>query len=255
MKNFIADLLAPASQMALDYREQLCGLEVSHKSTKDFVTEADQAIEKCIRKTIKKTFPDHALCGEEYGNEGQSRHRWIVDPIDGTSSFVFGQPFFSISIAYEYDGVVQSGAVCAPVLGETFMAEKGKGAELNGKKIQVSQRTQLNQCILSTGFACIRADLEKNNLPYVNQLLPKLCDMRRYGSAALDLAYVAAGRLDGFWELNLNIYDIAAGKLLVEEAGGVVTDFQGQPLGAEIPQILATNGVIQEEIVSIFGEV
>jgi myo-inositol-1(or 4)-monophosphatase len=252
MKDFIVELLGPASQMALEYREKLSGLQVNHKSTKDFVTEADQAIEKKIRETIRCHFPDHALCGEEYGNEGEGRHRWIVDPIDGTSSFVFGQPFFSISIAYEYDGVVQCGAVCSPVLSETFIAEKSKGAELNGKPIKVSQRNQLNQCILSTGFACIRADLEKNNLPYVNALLPKLCDMRRYGSAALDLAYVAAGRLDGFWELNLNLYDIAAGKLLVEEAGGKVSDFQGKQLGSEIPQIFASNGIIHQEIIKLF---
>lgn len=254
MKDFILKLLKPASQMALDYREKLSGLQVNHKSTKDFVTEADESIEKLIREMIKSTFPDHALCGEEYGNEGEGRHRWIVDPIDGTSSFVFGQPFFSISIAYECDGIVQAGAVCAPVLNEIFIAEKGKGAELNGKPIQVSKRKQLNQCILSTGFACIRADLEKNNLPYLNALLPQLCDMRRYGSAALDLAYVAAGRLDGFWELNLNLYDIAAGQLLVEEAGGRVTDFKGNSLGTAIPQILATNDLIHEEILSVFGE-
>jgi len=254
MRDFILEMIDSASQMALQYREVLADLRVGHKSTKDFVTEADQAIERLLRDKVMKHFPDHVFFGEEYGEHGTGHHRWIVDPIDGTSSFVFGQPFFSISIAYEVDGVVEWGAVHAPVLKETFIAQRGHGVTLNDKPIKVSDRNEMNQAIMGTGFACLRSDLEKNNIPYIVEILPNICDIRRLGSAALDLAFVAAGRLDGFWELNLNIYDIAAGKLLIEEAGGKVSDFQGTTL-KDCAQIFASNGLLHEPMLALFAKV
>lgn len=254
MKEFILELIKHASLMALEYKSKLNEIDIAYKSSKDLVTEADQAIEKYLRKRVKEVYPNHVFLGEEFGEEGEGAHRWIVDPIDGTSSFAFDQPFFSISIAYEVNGVVEWACVHSPVLQETFLAQRGHGATLNNKPIHVSRGRKFHQVIMATGFACIRSNLEKNNLPYLNELLPQISDIRRFGSAALDLAYVAAGRLDGFWELNLNLYDIAAGKLIVEEAGGKVTDFSGRPI-SDCHEVFASNGEIHSKVIELFSKI
>lgn len=250
MLQFLESLSHSAGAMALDYRSRLSGLSIQHKSIRDVVSEADIAIEKHLCARILEKFPHHAIYGEESGKTGSGHERWIIDPIDGTGSFVRGQPYFSISIAYEKNGVVQAGAVFAPVLGELFMAEKGKGATCNGRPIKVSQQGILNQSIFATGFACLRAGARHNNMPYLQAVLPQLCDMRRLGSAALDLAFVASGRLDGFWELYLNLYDVAAGLLLVEEAGGKSTEFNGDAI-VSCKEILSTNGILHDQMVSL----
>jgi len=224
------------------------GLEF--KSAKDLVTASDRKAEEIIVAEIRRAFPAHNILGEETGSSDKgSDFTWIIDPIDGTTSFVHDQPFYSVSIALRKRGEPIAAVVHAPRLDETFSAEKGAGAFLDGKKIQVSNAENLISSVLATGFACLRADLAENNLEHFNRIAPKIRGIRRYGSAALDMAYVAAGRLDGFWELNLKPYDIAAGHLLVLEAGGDVRDFRG---GTNFPELgtLATNGKITEELIA-----
>jgi len=237
---------------------------ITRKGTvKDLVTEADIAVENYLTAQIKQAYPDHAICGEESGThlsrrsgaetDGEGQFRWVIDPIDGTTSFVHNLPIYSISVAVQQHGQTVLAAVYAPVLGELFMAERGRGATLNGEPIHVSDRTDLSDCVLATGFACLRANLPHNNLPLIAAIAPKLRGMRMLGSAAMDLCYVACGRLDGSWELNLNIYDIAAGMLLVTEAGGTASDFAG---GTDnLPrEIMATNGTIHAELANIFTD-
>jgi len=205
LKEFLRDIVDEAGRISLAYRGKVAELEVQRKSAKDLVTEADEGVEVFLRGEIGKRYPDHGILGEEGGLKAGNEYRWIIDPIDGTTSFVHEQPFYSISVGVERGGEMMLGAVNGPVLGEIFLAEKGEGATLNGKRIRVSQRERLGDAVLGTGFACVRVDLAENNLPYFAALVPKIRGVRRYGSAALDLGYVACGRLDGFWELNLKM--------------------------------------------------
>jgi myo-inositol-1(or 4)-monophosphatase len=223
-------------------------VKVSQKDTvKDLVTEADVAVENYLIEQINKHYPDHAICAEESGTHTGNEYRWVIDPIDGTTSFVHDHPFYSISVALQQNDQTILAAVFAPVLGELYMAEKGNGATRNGQPISVSNHTALSDCLMTTGFACLRANLEHNNLPLIERIAPTLRGLRILGSAAVDLCYVACGRTDGGWELNLNIYDIAAGALIVQEAGGTVTDFSGGT--TNLPhEILATNGNIHTQL-------
>ncbi|MBN1436640.1 MAG: inositol monophosphatase [Sedimentisphaerales bacterium] len=242
MQNFIQDIARQAGQISLQYRSRLAELNVTAKpaSSKDLVTEADRAVETYLRDAITKRYPTHAILGEEFGTTPGQEYRWIIDPIDGTTSFVHNQPFYSISIALHRNDAPYLAAVYAPVFDELFSAQKNHGAQCNGKPIRVSNCRQLDQAVLGTGFACMRANLTENNLPYFQAILPKIRDVRRLGSAAIDLCYVASGRLDAFWELHLQTYDVAAGTLIVTEAGGTVSDFHNQT--KNLPQqLLATN--------------
>ena len=254
MKSFLNDMIIEAGSMSLEYRDRLADLKVSRKTPKDLVTEADVAVEKYIVKKIKQAYPQHSILGEESGKHSGNEYRWIIDPIDGTTSFVHHQPFYAVSIALEKDGELILAAVNAPVLGELFQAQKGKGATLNSKEIYVSETQTLSESVLATGFACLRSDLPQNNLPYFNRIAPLLTGIRRFGSAAIDMCYVAAGRTDGFWELNLNIYDVAAGILILNEAGGKVTDFSDQPI-ENCSEIVATNNHIHKELTTILSEI
>jgi myo-inositol-1(or 4)-monophosphatase len=250
MNYFLKQLALEAGRISLDYRARLADLTVSRKSPKDLVTEADVAVEQFLVSRILARFPDHAILGEETGAHAGGEYRWVIDPIDGTTSFVHGHPFYSVSIALQHNGDPVLAAVNAPALGQLFMAEKDKGATLNDKPIRVSDRAELSDVMLATGFACLRENTPENNLPLFNRIVPKIRDIRRGGSAAIDLAYVACGILDGFWELNLKPYDIAAGTLLVTEAGGLVTDFNGAQSGLPA-RILATNGKIHTQLLSL----
>lgn len=250
MKDFLHSIITRAGRITLEHKARLHEVRVDRKSEKDLVTEADVAVEKYLVAQIKQRYPDHAILGEETGVHAGGSWRWIIDPIDGTTSFVHDQPFYSVSVALEHNGELILAAVNAPALGELFTAEKGAGAFLNGKPIHVSQRDKLSDCVLGTGFACVRQNLAHNNLPYFAAVMPIIRGVRRYGSAAIDLSYVAAGKLDGFWELNLKIYDIAAGWLIVKEAGGTVTDFSGSP--DKLPhEVMATNGKIHNKLSGI----
>ncbi len=254
MIDFIAKLSYDSGKLALAECAKLDTCGIHFKNEKDLVTDADRRIEDFIISRIRRKFPDHDIFGEETGKTDKgSRYCWVIDPIDGTTSFVHGQPFFSVSIALQKNGQTVAGAVNAPKLGEIFLAEKGKGAFCNGKRIHVSGRDTLISSVMCTGFACIRANLKDNNLPMFNKVLPKLRGIRRYGSAAVDLSYVACGRLEGFWELNLKPYDIAAGVLIVQEAGGEVCDLLGK---SNYPGdgILATNGKITKSFLKTIRE-
>ncbi len=250
MIKFIKQLAVNAGRICLEGAQHLTASDVEFKNPKDLVTVVDRQVEDYLIAEIRKVYPDHAFIGEETGRtETGSDCCWIIDPIDGTTSFFHGQPYYAVSIAFARGGQLQAGVVHAPALGQVFGAEKGKGADLNEKRIRVSTTQRMAESVLATGFACLRAGWQKNNMAYLNRIMPAIRDIRRCGSAAVDLAYVASGKYDGFWEMNLNIYDIAAGVLLVAEAGGTVCDFSG---GDAYPEkgIMATNGKITEELMS-----
>ena len=254
MIKFLKKLAIDAGRMCLEGSEHLSAADVEFKNPKDLVTIVDKKVENFLIDEIKKIHPDHEIIGEETGRtETGSDCCWIIDPIDGTTSFFHGQPYYAVSIAFRKGEELQAGVVHAPALGQLFSAEKGQGAWLNERRVHVSSTTQMKESVLGTGFACLRAGWEKNNMLYLNRIMPAIRDIRRCGSAAIDLAYVAAGKFDGFWELNLNIYDIAAGVLLVHEAGGTVCDFSG---GNAYPEagIVATNGKITRELLDYLVE-
>lgn len=254
MKDFLKDISLEAGRLSLEYRSRLSSIGVERKSAKDIVTEADTAVEDFIIAAIHKRFPDHAIMAEESGSSSGNHYRWIIDPIDGTASFLHGQPFYGISIALEREGDIVLGAVNAPVLEEFFFAEKGQGATCNENAIHVSQESQLIDSMVGTGFACVRNDLPRNNLPYFNAIVPQVRGIRRFGSVSIDLCYIACARLDAFWELGLHIYDIAAGGLILEEAGGRLTDFRGGCDG--LPgEMLGSNGRLHASLSTILEDV
>lgn len=193
----------------------------------DIVTEADKASEQVIINNINRTYPQHAILSEEMGgNAIESDYRWIIDPLDGTTNFSNGLPLFSVSIAVEYRGEVIVGVVYAPYLDEMFHAVKGGGAWLNGKPIAPSGKESLSHSVVTTGFPVDKDTTNDNNLDNVSRVLPRVRGMRRLGSAAIDLCYVAAGFLDGYWEMNLHTWDVAAGQLIVQESGACYSHFR-----------------------------
>lgn len=200
---------------------------VSEKSQYDFVTDSDRQAEREIVREIRKAYPDHAVLGEEGGASGKSRYQWVIDPIDGTSNFVRGFPHCAVSIAMREDGVTRYGVVYDPIRDELFTASKGGGAYLNDRRIRVSPRPGLPGALIASGFPFKQRSRLALQLRMVKALLDEAEDLRRTGSAALDLAYVACGRLDGYFEFALQPWDMAAGALMVREAGGVVIDFAG----------------------------
>jgi myo-inositol-1(or 4)-monophosphatase len=229
-------------------------------SAHDLVTEVDKGAEQLIRKLILTHFPLHHFLGEEGVESGpeasiqaitkavHAEYLWIVDPIDGTTNFVHGFPFFSVSIALAHKGEVIVAVVYDPVHDEVFVAEKGKGAYLKGTRMHVSDEDQLSDSLVATGFPADHLVSLPVNMAGIAKVAPKVRNLRIAGSAALHLAYVAAGRLSGFWEIGLNSWDIAAGALLVTESGGTVTDTDGSAFTLETRNILATNGSVHEEL-------
>ena len=221
---------------------------ISYKGEVDLVTQADRRSEQVIVERLSKYFPDHAIAAEEgSGRESGSDFRWHVDPLDGTTNFAHGYPCFCVSIALAERETLLVGVVFNPYYQELFAAARGEGATLNGKRIQVSSVRSLATSLLCTGFPVHRR-LANPNIRYYWDFTLRSHGVRRDGSAALDLASVAAGRFDGFWEFNLQKWDTAAGVLLVEEAGGTVSDFAGQRYQLGGPMVLATNGFIHEEM-------
>lgn len=227
---------------------------VEYKGEVDIVTEMDRAAEDLIREEIKAAFPDHGILAEE-GDEKKTTtgSRWIVDPLDGTTNYAHGFPFFCVSIAFEQDGVVEFGCVYNPVLDEMFTASKGSGALLNDGPISVSGVEGIDRGLLATGFPYDIRTSKEDNLDHFAAFAKRGQAIRRAGSAALDLCYVACGRFDGFWEMKLNPWDTAAGALVVAEAGGRVTDFSGGDFSVYGPEVLATNGLIHDEMLGILG--
>ena len=219
------------------------GVTVAYKGAIDLVTEADLAAEQAVVAIVRQRHPDHDILAEEgdYGRRGADQ-RWIVDPLDGTTNFAHGFPWFAVSIAVEVRGEVALGAVLNPCNRELFFAERGQGATLNGRRVQVSSTADLDKAMLATGFAYDHKISPENNYAHFERFQRAARAVRRAGVASLDLACVAAGRFDGFWELKLKPWDVAAGVLLVEEAGGRVSDYAGAPMPLERGEILASNG-------------
>jgi myo-inositol-1(or 4)-monophosphatase len=229
--------------------------EVRYKGEINLVTEVDLLSEALIVERIRRSFPRHDILTEESPETANgSRFRWIIDPLDGTTNYSHGFPVFCTSIALEVEGEILLGAVYNPMLKELFFAEKGEGATLNGSPLSVSRTADLNKGLLATGFPYDLREDRNNNMNYFKALAMSAQAVRRAGAAALDLAYVAAGRFDGFWELKIMPWDAAAGWLLVTEAGGVVTDLCGEPYGLLCPNILAGNGLINGELVRIIAK-
>ena len=232
---------------------------VSNKEgVNNLVTEADLAAEKAIFSVIKKDYPDHFILSEESGEIiMDSEYKWIIDPIDGTVNFSNGIPICCVSIGLEYNGKIIMGAVYNPLMKEFYFAQNGFGATLNDKKIHVSNKTSVLKSCLVTGFPYTYLDMPNGPLEVFEKFIRKGIAVRRLGSAAMDLCWVAAGRFDGFFEHSLNAWDSAAGFLLVTEAGGKVTDFTGGEYSVYQPRLLATNGLIHEEMLKVIngGEV
>jgi myo-inositol-1(or 4)-monophosphatase len=259
---------APVSVIALEAGELIRGyfergVVTEYKGEADLVTEADRASEKLIVERLRARFPTHGVFGEE-GSRGQmeSEYRWYIDPVDGTTNFAHGYPVFCVSLGLEHrpaglaadrDGEMVAAVIYDPTRNELFVAEKGKGAYLNGRRMHVSRSATVAESLLATGFPS-RKRHENPNLQYYQEITLRSHGVRRAGSAAIDLAYVACGRFDGFWEFNLNPWDTAAGFLLVTEAGGTVTYFDGSPFQLASREVLATNGSIYTELVAIFGD-
>jgi myo-inositol-1(or 4)-monophosphatase len=233
--------------------KRLSRITINRKSNSiDLVTEADRESEAAVIEVIHRSFPTHAILAEESGASAhQSDHRWIIDPLDGTTNFAHGFPQFCVSIAYERRGRVQLGVVYDALKKECFVAQRGHGARLNGKPIHVSTTPSLSAALLSTGFPYDRRERRRYYLCFWEELMTRVQGVRRTGAAALDLAYVAAGRTDGFWEFGLKAWDVAAGALLVEEARGRVTNMDGSPLELAGANILATNGRLHEELSAV----
>lgn len=225
-------------------------------SSVDLVTAVDRAAEDLIVAILLAQTPGYGVLAEESGTrEGKRGARWIIDPLDGTTNFAHGIPHFAVSIALEVSGTVQLGLVHDPIRGETFSATSAGGARLNGAAIGVSSEGALSEALLATGFGPDRRDRPEYYLGPFGRILPRCQCIRRCGSAALDLCYVAAGRLDGFWEANLRPWDTAAGRLIVEEAGGVVSSFAGGPHDLFGPETCATNGRIHSELSALLSGV
>lgn len=227
MTNIAVRAARQAGKMLLRYYNRLDQLTVSEKSENEFVSEADKVAEDTILAIIRKAYPDHAILAEEAGKNGQDDYLWIIDPLDGTTNYLHGFPQFAISIALEHRGKLMCGVVYDPLRDELFIGEQGKGAYLNDRRIRVSARKGLAGALLGTGIPYRDRRFIDTYLAMLKVLVVDTAGIRRPGSAALDLAYVAAGRIDGFWELGLAPWDFAAGTLLIREAGGVVSDLSG----------------------------
>jgi myo-inositol-1(or 4)-monophosphatase len=254
------EYLQAAIEIAREAGKILCEefgrpVQVSYKGDVDLVTQADKRSERAIVARLQEFFPDHSVVAEEgSGQEHNSEFRWHVDPLDGTTNFAHGYPCFSVSIALAQRDTLLAGVVYNPFYDELFAAARGEGATLNGKRISVSESPTLSTSLLCTGFP-VHKRLANPNIHYYWDFTLRSHGVRRDGSAALDLASVAAGRFDGFWEFGLKTWDTAAGVLLVTEAGGKISDFSGQPYPLGGPMILATNGRIHEEMRQVALEI
>jgi len=255
MKDFRKSAIEIAREAGTYLRSRLNSAhKIDYKGEINLVTEADKISEEMITSKIAHLFPDHDIQAEEftYTNRG-SDFRWIIDPLDGTTNYAHGYPIFCVSIALQRLDKIILGIIYNPMLKEMFVAEEEKGAFLNGGRIHVSATNRIAESLVATGFPYdIREDTQ-NNLNYFNEMIMKARAIRRGGSAALDLAYVAAGRFDGFWEIKLSAWDTAAGWLMVEEAGGRITDFAGKDYCVDSPAILASNGKVHKEMMDVLN--
>lgn len=227
-------------------------MNISEKSPRNFVTNVDQQVEREIIGIISKAYPQHSFLGEEGGQVGDNDGLWIIDPIDGTRNFIHGFPHFAVSIAYSYRNRIEHGVIYDPLRQELFTATRGKGAHLNDRRIRVSPQKKLEQCLLGTGFPSHHPKAVQDSYLNMLQAIVPICgDVRRAGAATLDLAYVACGRLDGFWEMGLSLWDIAAGILLIKEAGGLVCDPQGGESYMKTGNVVGASPLIMRQLLQV----
>ena len=249
----MAEMAREAGALLIEHFDRQ--IKIEYKGEADLVTVADRKSEALIRARVREQFPDHDVLGEEEGfRDTGSRYRWYVDPLDGTTNFAHGFPVFCVSLALEREHEMIAGVCYDPTRNELFAAEKGRGAFLNERPIQVSEVGVLAESLVGTGFPSHKRH-QNPNIYFYHQITLKTHGVRRAGSAALDLCSVASGRLDAFWEFKLNPWDTAAGVLIIEEAGGRVTDFSGGPFQLDSRETLASNGRIHQALVNEFQEI
>lgn len=253
MQRYLETATAAARTAGSLLKDNLQGIrQISYKGEIDLATEMDRKSEQAIVECIRGAFPHHGLLAEEGARiESPSGYLWIVDPLDGTTNYAHGYPIFAVSIGLEKDGEVILGVVYDPLRDELFSAVKGEGAKLNGGKLAVSETDRLIRSLLATGFPYDRATSSDNNIAHFNAMIMVSQEVRRTGSAALDLCSVAAGRLDGYWELKLRPWDVAAGSLIVREAGGIVSDLSGTRFSVRDHAIVASNGKIHGQMLEV----
>ncbi|MCU1288266.1 MAG: Inositol-monophosphatase [Acidobacteria bacterium] len=255
MLNFAIETAREAGQILLEKFGKK--INISLKGEINLVTEADLASEKLIIEKIRSHYPKHDILAEESGEsvvtiDGDHKWKWIIDPLDGTTNYAHGYPCFCVTLALEHNGEIVIGATFDPTRDEMFSAEKGQGANLNNRRIRVSETEKLGDALIVTGFSYDFKGKE-NFARHLNDFFMSSRGVRRDGSAAIDMAYVACGRFDGFWEEGLNPWDVAAGKLLIEEAGGTVSYYDGSPFSVYAPPICASNSLIHAEMLNILG--
>ena len=244
-----------AGQMMIRASGNLDALKVDSKAFNDFVSDVDRNSEMILVDALKEAYPHHKITCEEGGSHGKAsaEYEWIIDPLDGTTNFLHGHPQYAISMALLHKGVLQEALVYAPERNDVYMASRGKGALLNDRRIRVSSRIELNRCLIGTGFPVVDQSMMDKYLAILKDFLAKTAGGRREGAASLDLCAVAAGRLDGFFEFNLKPWDIAAGALIVQEAGGIVTDMSGNEGWLESGDIVAANPKVLAQMLQIIA--
>jgi myo-inositol-1(or 4)-monophosphatase len=243
-----------AGNVILRHFERVRDLPVSSKGRYDFVTEVDHQAENAIIQLLRKTYPHHGILAEESGQHGsQDEFLWIIDPLDGTTNFIHGFPQFAVSIALQHRGKLDQAVVYDPIHNELFTASRGSGAQLDGRRIHVSRQNKLEGALIGTGFPYRALENMDRYLEILRELMTRTSGIRRPGAASLDLAYVACGRLDGFWEFGLKPWDMAAGILLIEEAGGLISDMSGGKEYMASGDILCGNPKVFESMRDLLG--
>lgn len=256
MLNIAVKAARRAGDIIVQASRNLDLLNVSKKSHSDFVSEVDRTAEDAIIRILHESYPDHAILAEESGASGDTRnteYQWIIDPLDGTTNFLHGFPQYSVSIALKHKGVLTRAVVYNPNNNELFTASRGGGAYLNNQRLRVSKRIRLEDCLIGTGIPFRDLTHMDAYLNIFKDVIPRVAGIRRPGSAALDLSYVAAGRYDGFWEIGLAPWDMAAGALMIQEAGGLIGDLEGDDTYLESGQVLAGNPKIFSQLLQIIA--
>ena len=251
MLNIAIQAARNASKIILRFIEQLESIEINLKSRNNFVSEVDRLSEHEIIKFIRKAYPEHHIIAEESGEIPGNEFCWIIDPLDGTLNYLHGFPQYAISIALKRNNKIEIGVIYDPIRNEMFTATRGRGAQMNNHRIRVSKCNTLDQSLIGTGYPPNNIDYLPPFLNSLSKLIPKVAEIRHPGSAALNLAYLASGRLDGYYELGLKSWDLAAGILLIQEAGGITTDFSGQDNYLKTGEIVAGNSSIHKQLLEI----
>ena len=249
MVNIAVRAARQAGSIIVRHLNQLETLEVVEKGRNEFVSQVDRLAEEAIIEVIREYHPDHSILAEESGERGNHEYQWIIDPLDGTTNYLHGFPVFCVSIAVAHEGQIEHGVVYDPLRQEIFTASRGQGAQLDGRRIRVSKRIQMSHSLIATGFPYrMNKEFIDDYLAMLKTVVEDSAGVRRPGSAALDLCYVAAGRVDGFWEIGLNVWDIAAGALMIREAGGRISDYRGTDKYLKNGNVVAGNPRIYAEL-------